>query len=527
LFPSEGLAQVVGTLTQPANLPRPPTFAAAASPPAAPATLTLPSFLLTGALDFSEGFTTNAGGLEGSQTNKADGFTRGSLSLGLHYDSPRLRADANYALTGYYYNHFHNLDQWNQRLNLTSTSELISDHLFFNFNGFAAPTTLSRVGPLSPNQDFTDINNRQSYGYSATPVYKMRFGDYAISETSLSLSQLFFVSPSPLDPGTSLPITPVDNTTSTTVTERISSGPHFGRLKWDTAISYANVDQTAQSTRQGEIIANLAYALNRTVALLATTGYDQFDSSVPLTQSVSGPIALGGIQLSGPSLSLFALAGVRYGFATFLGSANWQPTPTFKVIGSLTDGVSTPQSNVLGDLSTLGISAQGAFADAQSGYWETGEQALFPQFATVSPVSTDGLALDNTINRERRAQLAFIHEDERNQYGLSFFGNMRDRLNVTTDTTPSKSWLYGVRINASRKLRRNLVGYAAVSYSYANEFGGRDRILETDAGLTYALNENVDCYLTGRYLNRTSHGQDVADLPLSEFTASIGIRRRF
>jgi len=519
LATSEGFAQAVPTLTQPASQSNP-----APLPSAVPVSSTLPPFLFNGALDFSEGYTTNAGGVS---TSKDDSFTRGILSLGLHYSSALLRADANYSLTGYYYNHFHNLDQWTQRLNLASTSELVPDHLFLNFNAFAAPTALSRVGRLNPNEDFVDINNRQSYGYVATPVYRMRFGDYAVSETSLSVSQLFFTSPSNSSPATSLPIAPADDTTSTTITERISSGPHFGRFRWDAAVSYASVDQTSQSIRQGEIGVNIAYALNRTVALLATTGYDQFDSSVPLTQPVSGPIALGGIQLSGPTLSLVTLAGARYGFPTFTGSAKWQPTPTFTVIGSLTDAVSTPESSALGDLSTLGVSAQGAFADSQSGYWETRGQALFPQFATVSPISTGGLALDNSINRERRAQLAFVHQDERNQYGLSFFGTMRDRLNVTTDPTPGKSWLYGARVNASRKLRRDLVGYAAISYSYANEFGGRDRIVEADAGLTYMLNKDVDCYLTAQYLHRSSKDQVVADVPLSEFAASIGVRRKF
>ena len=110
---------------------------------------------------------------------------------------------------------------------------------------------------------------------------------------------------------------------------------------------------------------------------------------------------------------------------------------------------------------------------------------------------------------------------------MSFFGDVRDRLDVTTETTPPQSWVYGVRLNATRKLRRDLTGYAGVSYSVANEFGGQDRIVAVDAGLTYMLAKNLDCYLTGQYLQRESSGQIVTNVPLSDFVAVVGIRRRF
>jgi uncharacterized protein (PEP-CTERM system associated) len=261
---------------------------------------------------------------------------------------------------------------------------------------------------------------------------------------------------------------------------------------------------------------------------VATVGYGQTTSSTPLTQNISGPIALAGIRYSyGPSFTLVAEAGTSNGFPTYLGSLNWNPTPTFAIVGSLTDTIATPQADILNNLSTLAASAEGVFSAAQSGYPQTQAQALFPQFATVSPISTLGLALDNSVYHDRSAQLSFVHQDERNQYGLSFFGDMRDRLSVTNDTTPATSSLYGMRFDATRKLRPNLTGHAGVSYSYANEFGGHDRIFTADAGLSYAMAKNLNSYITGQYLRRQSSDQIVPDVPLSELSAIVGIRRSF
>ena len=83
-------------------------------------------------------------------------------------------------------------------------------------------------------------------------------------------------------------------------------------------------------------------------------------------------------------------------------------------------------------------------------------------------------------------------------------------------------------LNVTRKLRRDLTGNAGVSYSHADEFGGHDRIVTANAGLAYVLAKNLSSYLTGSYLQRESSGQvGVTNVPLSDFTAIIGIRRTF
>jgi hypothetical protein len=287
------------------------------------------------------------------------------------------------------------------------------------------------------------------------------------------------------------------------------------------------MNQTTQTEQEKVAAVDFGYAFTRAITALATVGYDQFEASVPLTQSLPAPVALAGVQYSyGPTFNLLVAAGVAHGFTTYLGSLNWDATATFKVVGSLTDAITTPQANILTNLSTLATSTQGVFSTAQSYYWQTGGGALNPQFATASPVAQYGLALDNSISRDRTAQLAFIHTDERNQYGLSVFGDQRDRLNVNPDI-PSRSWLYGVQLSASRKLRRELTGFASVSYSYANEFGGNDKIITANAGLSYLMSEKLECYITGNYLQRQSNGQTVTtQSSSSEAVVIVGMRRK-
>ncbi len=495
----------------------------------APAGVPPPPLRLNGALQLSEGYTSNAGGLNGTNTGKPDTFTRGLVGFGLHFAGARLNADAHYTLTGEYYSRFHRLDQLQNRLNLTAAAQIVPDHLFLNVRAFATPTALTRVGAISANDSsVSNINNRNTYGYVAQPELLFHVGDYAISQTSLSEGGVFFERPSTANSGTPLPFIPVRNTTSTTVTEKLSSGSYFGRLYWDLTGSYNETRQTTQSERQSQGAVDLAFALSRTVSLMATGGYTHFTASVPLTRNLSGPTALTGARFTfGPTFDLFAEAGIRNRFPTYLGSLHWDVTATFRIEGTLSDTVGTPQGNILTNLSSLGANVEGAFSDAQSDYGQTLDQALLPQFATTSPLSANGLALSNSINHERRAQMAFLHQGERTDVGLSLFYDTRNRLSITTDTTPPKSWIYGARLNLTRRMRTDLTGHAGLSYSLANEFGGHDRIFTADAGLSYKLDENLNATVTGRYLKRDSSGQTVSNVPLNEIVTIAGIRWTF
>ena len=508
-------------------------------------------------VDLAGGYSTDAEGFATGQAGSGpDTFFRGIAGLDGHYTSSRIKADFGYSLTGYYYDTFHDLNQLQQQLNLVTTTQLVPNHLFFNLNAFATPATLSRVGPLSATGvSPSNTNNSNVYGYIAEPVYQARLGEYATSQTSLSESQVIFSQPLSSSTGPApLPFVPAGNTTLTSAAERIASTPYFGRLAWDLNGSYTDTQQTGETVKQIQGTTDLSYALDRMVAGLATVGYSQWGGSVPLIQDISGPIALGGVQLSyGPTFSLIAKAGVMNNFPNYQGSLKWDVTPRFDIVGSLTDGVTTTPSQILNNLSTLSVTPGGAFFNPQAICQLTPGQVLPTQLTpgqvlppqTSSPVPSLCLPLNNAINRVQTAQIAFVHHDQRNTYSLSFFGNTQDLLSVNPASVQPNTWLYGASLNGTRQLRRDLTGYAGVSYSVASEFGGQDRVVTVNAGLNYNLAKHLDTYLTISYLDRQSSGQvfttvpsvtnvpfvtnlpSVVSGPLTDFTTIIGIRRTF
>jgi uncharacterized protein (PEP-CTERM system associated) len=498
-----------------------------------------PPFLLDGVIDLAEAYTTNAQGFATGQGGSATGpdvFNRGTVGLGAHYHGPRLTADFNYSLTGYYYDHFHDLNQLQNQFNLATTAQLVPNHLYFNLNAFATPATLSRVGPISAIQVApSNTNNSNVYGYIAEPVLQTQFGEYATSQTSLTESQVFFSQPLPSSTGPApLPFVPPGNSTITSAAERITSTPFFGRFAWDMNASYIDTQQTSETVQQRQATADVSYALDRWVAVLGTVGYSQWITSVALAQSLSGPILLGGAQLSyGPTFKLIAKAGVQNNYPTYQGSLLWDVTPTFDVIGSLTDAVTTTPQTILSNLSTLAVAPNGGFYNTQALCQLTPGQPLSPQPIT-SPVPALCLPLTNAITRNQNAQLAFVdHHDQRTTYALSFFGTSQDQVSVTPGTIQPNTWLYGASYNVTRQLRRDLSGFAGVSYSVASEFGGQDRIITANAGLTYNVAKHLDTYLTISYLQRQSTGEIVTTVPfvtnapLTDFTTMIGVRRTF
>ena len=515
-----------------------------------------PPFLVTGAVAVAQGYNTN---VQQTPTGAAQGdtFTQGGADLGVHYDSLRLKVDAHSSTSGFYFYNLHDQNQFNENLNLVANSELIPNHLFLNLNAYAAPVTLTRVGQISATPGLlVGSNNQQSYGYFVNPVYKTHFGDYVTSQTSFSESQLFFQQPNTVSqqPTTvstnpTIPVVPLaNNSTSSTISQGFSSGPYFGRLKWNVTAAYSNSEQTGQSQQETLGILSAAYAINSVFSVLGTGGYDQITTSVPLTQDLRPLVALGGVRFTfGPRFTLAAAAGTSHGFPTYLGSLNWDVTARSTIVGSLTESVSTAQGNILNNLSTLAVSSAGVFSDTQSYYWQTLQQALYPQFATVSPVPIGGLTLSNGLSRTQTANISFIHTDDRNTYTLSLFGQLQTQLSVPaligqsnclisqpssfTQSNCANSALAGARLSASRNLRRDLTGFVAVSYSLSNEFGGNDRSFEVDAGLNYLLSPKTSAYVSAQYLQNQSNGQSFfGGAPFGgvpqQATVMVGIRHR-
>lgn len=489
-----------------------------------------PPLQILAAIDFSETYTSNAGGNTGFGLSAGDAYTRARLNLGVRYNMGPVNLQANYALIADKYAQFSQLDNYTNRLNLAADATLIPEQLVVQGSAFAAPALLNRVGAISAGgEPISNIDNRDSYGYVVEPRYFLRIGDYASSTTSVSKGDIFFVSPSTSNLGVPTLIPPVQDSASFSVREQIKSGTYFSQIQWDLTLSRSEMTQVSNTQTQEDGVADISYQLNRHAALLASGGYSAFRSSSTLSRDLSGPAALGGFKFSyGPTFTLTAQAGERNRYPTYIGSLLWAITAMTKVTGSLTDAIGTPQNDILANLSNLAAGIDTAAPNYAAPTSPTAEQALAPQLSTVSPISSQGLALDNSINRERRTTISLLHESVRTQYSLTLVKDTRDRLDLAGTLFNPHTSLYSVNAMITRKMRTNLTSYVSASYSLAHEFGGEDRILGAEAGVSYTMSDTLSLYLTNRYLHRDLNGViGVPNAPLDDDEVVLGIRKAF
>lgn len=490
---------------------------------AARAEPTQPSLKMWAGMNLAGVYTSNAGG---GTSNNADEYVQGSINLGLHYEGPRLSADAAYTGTGDYYGRYHNLDRFDQNLNLVADAEVVPDTLLLHARGFAQPLSLTRVGTLSAGGgSVSGQNSRDTYGYTVAPEFRLRLSDIATSTTTATQGSVFFVQPSTgyagSNPGTDLP----QDTYSFDVSERIASGDYFSRLEWAMVGTYNYVSQKTQSERQYGGALNVTVGVTRWLSLVGTGGYSVFKSTVPLTRDLNGPIGMGGVQLSsGETFSLTIEGGEQHNFTSFEGSLQWAMTPLTALSAFASDNVTTPQATILSNLTTL-ASSKGGFSSGWADFGGAGSTNLQAPQGMVSPIPSYGLQIDNSIYRDRSAGVTLSHQSGRTTFTLSGFANIRDRLTVAATTPTLRTSVFGGTFGASRKLWPDLTGNANVSYSFANEFGGHDRILSAQGGLYYSMSENLDLYGSAEYLRRD--GKALIGVPnpgSSEFIGMIGIR---
>ena len=229
---------------------------------------------------------------------------------------------------------------------------------------------------------------------------------------------------------------------------------------------------------------------------------------------------MGGITYNpSPDLTLTVEAGSQHNFPTYMGSARWMISPMTQLIAEATDGISTPQGDILGRLGNTGATGYGSFGNLGSSLGSS---------SGYTPVGPNGLALDNSINRSRSVQLSVVHTDERMRYTLSAYGTERDRLDVAPSSTKlPRSSVYGVRAVVSRTFSAEMTGEVSAGWSRANEFSGRDDIYSADVRLNYHLSEHLDLYLTNHVVHRDSANLvGVSNAALTEDQVLIGIRAR-
>lgn len=489
-------------------------------------------------VDLSETYETNPLGLLGyypNATSGSDTFTALSLGIGLHDHTARFTGDLQYAAVGAAYARFSGFDQITNYLTALATAAIIPDYLLLRASAFAAPILANALGPLAapgvPVARGVNTGMYDTYGYNVSPDLAFRLGNFARSDTILAQSAAFFVFPQGPAVNATVPFgAPPSQLTSYQAVEQLSSGSDFNRLNWQLTGAGARFDEAGIEFQQLSGTANIAYAISREFALLATAGYDSFTSNEPFTVPITGPVELGGFRISlGPRLQANFEAGEQFHLPSYISNIYYQMTPATTFSFSLTDAITTPAAGLLGSLGQLGVNNQGNFYNTGYGLGPNTPPSTISNVSAFDPGSLNGAALTNVISRFRYATGSLVHIADRMQYRLTGFWLSYDPVVQTTGF--SQQTMEGADIAVFRNINPYLSGAADIGYTDYRMLGANFSTISGNVTLTYQLSALTALYFRTAYIARLSSAALIAVSPgttnMSDTAITLGIRRQF
>jgi uncharacterized protein (PEP-CTERM system associated) len=486
---------------------------------------TAPEFEWDASVLFSESYVTNAVGAPGA--SQADYLSNLGFASDLHEHSRRIVLDANYNFLANFYAKGTYPTQISNNLLALGDADVIPEYLDVNLRAFAAPVVTSNFGALTAGDRVIPGAYSNSYGYFATPDLKFNLGDFATWKTMPSYGQVFFTTPPGTPAANTIPNVFIPtNTTLRSLTEQISSGTDFERLNWKLTGVFSETDRSQGLLSEKSGIADGAYAINYEWSLLATAGYDAITNTIPLTQNVSGPVALGGIGLKlGPDFSFQAEAGERYDHLSVVGNLRYNITPTSLITASVDDYVQTPEGQLLNNLTGLTALSNGTLTSAND-VLGNGTVSPLSSFSVQSP---DYTALTNFVSRFQVASASLIEDFGRTHATISMFGVRQTYLSPGFTGPPTtNSW--SVQLLASRNITPLLTGTLGGGYIYNQEFGAHVSTVSAQGELNYSLSRATNVFLSMNYNNRLSSSSLLVISPfggnVADFMATLGIRHK-
>jgi uncharacterized protein (PEP-CTERM system associated) len=499
-------------------------------------TIKLSGLRFTATADLSETYTTNALGIPNSFLagySGSDLITTVGLSLGLHDHTPRLDADLGYSLAGLIYANNSSYDRLFHNLNALASAVLIPNRLFFRASAFATPTLINGFGPQAAAASNSGI--RDAYGYTVSPDLTFRFGQFARSETTLTQSSVFFAEPNGTIINQTIPGIPnvPDHVMTYGATESISSGPDFYRLNWILAGNAAKTTEPGLEFTSASGTGNLRYAFSRAIIVTGLFGYETFISNQNLSQTVSGPIALGGVQLNPiKDFQLTAQAGWQYNSPSYQGSLFYQIGAFTSLVGSFSDTVTSPASRFTGNLGNLGVNGTGDFFNTNFQVNPATPPSSVSSVSAFNPTPIDGTAITTSIVRYRSGALSLVHISGRTQYRLTGFHTDYDTLTrLTPGFISPQGTSTGVDTAISRTMTPRLTGTIDASFTSAHDIGIKYNLYQGSFNLNYLLSPVMQIYFLAGYSHRTSGAALTALSPLSadysEAHITVGLHRQF
>jgi uncharacterized protein (PEP-CTERM system associated) len=313
-----------------------------------------------------------------------------------------------------------------------------------------------------------------------------------------------------LIPGVSGP----EDTVMRNVSETLKSGTDFSRLQWTLVGLFSETDRRQGLFSEKAGIGTFQYAITREISLLGTGGYDAISNTTKLSKNVSGPVGMGGIALTfGEDFQAQFQVGEKYNGMSYLGSLRWNIGPTSVVTGSATDSISTPEGELLNNLSSLTASLNGTLTTANNIYSNGTPSSL----AAFSAQSTASLSFNQNIARYQQVVIGFAQDFERDHANVYLTGQRLTQLNGFFIGPPVTTSWGGVG-SYSHNISRLTTATLGVGYNYYQELGGHSKNITVSGQVDYSLGPQTSVYFRTDYLNRDS-SQSLQNL--SPFTGSL------
>jgi len=459
----------------------------------------IPGFQFGARVNLAETYATNASGSSAAGA-RSDWLTIAGVGLTMNEHSARVSLDANYSGMVSFYANGTQSTQFTNDLQAAATVVAIPDYVNFRANAFAQPVVISNVGFVTANGNLSSNGYRNSYGFSAGPDITFRLGSFASSITSATYGASYFTEPAGSSftgiPGVLGP----QNTTMRSFSEKLVSGPDFSRLNWSAVAMMQEMDRPQGLFSEKAALGHFQFAITREIALLGTGGYDFIHNTIPLGRDLSGPVGTGGIALTlGEDFLLQFEVGQKYNDISYQGSLRWNIGPTAVLTGSATDTITTPEGQMLDNLSSL-VSTSGGGLASSSALYANGTAATLSSF---SAQQSGSLTYNQNISRYQRLSLAYSQDFARDHANVEVFAMRQTVLDrIFVGQPVNNSW--GVTGSIGHDLSRLMIASVGAGYSNYEEFGGHASIYNVNGALTYTLSPDTSVYLRTDYMTRDS-----------------------
>ncbi|PHQ72039.1 MAG: TIGR03016 family PEP-CTERM system-associated outer membrane protein [Sneathiella sp.] len=440
----------------------------------------------------TEKYTDNAFGT--AENTKDDLITSLNTGFTLNGDGNHLQLAAEYDLSYDIYAKNSELNGFRHNLLASSDVELVNEHLFLETQIAFTEETLSRSGNTSFVDRTVSSDRTRVLNTRISPYYLQDFGGNATGLAQYTYSRVDFFE---TDVGAATS-NPSDSQTHR-IDLALGSGRNFNRTTW--LLEILGVDsevQNGDNLRRGTFSASGQMPINRTVALLGTTGWDEFDAENVDNQSISGYFIGGGVRLTpGPRTDLSLQVGHRYG----TGIADMDLT---YLISS--EAVFTASYNV--DIQTAGQSL------ADTDILDRDGELVNPNFTSTGYV--------DSITKAKTLSMSLSGVKGRNTYSATTSYVQRNFLsNGTNDEVVAVDGSYARQLSSQLELSL-LGGYSEVLD--AEVAGTKDTAIYGQAALNYQFNQSLSGSFTYGYFNRDSE-TDTSDL--RENNISVSLRKSF